>query len=140
MTKSQIWVSAFLVLFLALFLLSRLTKEEDAKENTPPGNPMPQTNISSENLSVPDMIGRLGCKGCHGADLEGTKMGPKLTGLEQNWSRDELINYLRNPNSYMDKDRFTKFKEMFPGVMMPSFSNVDVKDLGKIADYLLSLK
>ncbi len=140
MTKSQIWVSAFLVLFLALFLLSRLTKEEEVKENTLPVNPMPQTNISSENISVPDMIGRLGCKGCHGAELEGTRMGPQLTGLQQYWSRDELINYLRNPNSYMDKERFAKFKEQFPGVMMPSFNNVDVKDLGKIADYLLSLK
>jgi len=139
MTKSQIWVAAFLALFLGLFLLLKLTQEKDASENTPPGNPTPQTSMSSDELSAPDLITRLGCRGCHGNDLAGTRMGPQLTGLKENWSRDELINYLRNPNSYMDRDRFRKFKEEYPGIMMPSFGNVDVKDLGIISEFLLGL-
>jgi len=138
MTKSQIWVASFLVLFLALFFLSRLTMEDNPVENTPPDNPVPQKDISSEEVNAPDLIARLGCKGCHGADLKGTRMGPELTGLKEFWSRDELINYLRNPNSYMDNERFLKFKEDYPGIIMPSFNNVDVKDLGKISDYLLA--
>ncbi len=140
MTKSQIWVAAFLVLFLGLFLLSRLTMEDKATENIKTGNPVPQTDISSDEISAADLITRLGCRGCHGADLSGTRMGPELTGLQEYWKRDELINYLRNPNSYMDKDRFRKFKEEYPGIMMPSFNNVDVKELGKVADYLLMQK
>jgi hypothetical protein len=139
MTKSQIWVSAFLVLFLALFLLSRVTEEDNAHENTLPGNPMPQSNIASEELSASDLITRLGCRGCHGSELTGTRMGPKLTGMQEFWSRDELINYLRNPNSFMDRDRFKKYKEDYPGILMPSFGNVEPKDLGKISDYLLNL-
>jgi hypothetical protein len=139
MTKSQIWVAAFLVTFLVLFFLVHLTKEDEAIDNVPPGNPVPQTNISSEELSAPDLISRLGCKSCHGNDLDGTKMGPGLTNVSEYWNRDELINYLRNPNSYMEKERFRKFREEYPGILMPSFGNVEVKDLGRIADYLLGL-
>jgi cytochrome c2 len=138
MTKSQIWVSAFLLIFLVLFLMVQLTKNDDISQ-APTGNPMPQTDISSDAITPAGLISRLGCRGCHGADLEGTRMGPPLQNMAQYWSRDELINYLRNPNSYMDKERFRKFQQDYPGIIMPSFSNVDVKDLGTISDYLLQL-
>jgi hypothetical protein len=38
----------------------------------------------------------------------------------------------------MDKERFQAFKEKYRTIM-PSFNNKDVKDLGKIADYILGL-
>jgi hypothetical protein len=137
MTKSQIWVASFLVLFLALFLLSRITRTDEEPRQLPAGNPTPQTDMSAEEISAADIITRQGCRGCHGNELEGTRMGPPLINLTQFWSRDELINYLRNPNSFMDKDRFRKYQQEYPGVIMPSYTNVDVKDLGRIADYLL---
>jgi cytochrome c553 len=139
MTKSQIWVASFLVIFFILFIIGQITKEDEAQLNTPPGNPMPQSNIASDEISAPDLITRLGCRSCHGGELQGTRMGPALTGLSANWTRDELLNYLRNPNSFMEKARFKKFREEYPGIMMPSFGNVEVKDLGKISDYLLTL-
>jgi hypothetical protein len=58
--------------------------------------------------------------------------------VKDNWTRQELINYLRNPQSYMSSNRFKEFKKKYPNVMMPAFNNIDIKDLGKIADYLLS--
>jgi hypothetical protein len=39
----------------------------------------------------------------------------------------------------MSKDRFKDYKAKYPNVIMPSYNNVDVKDLGKIAEYLLQL-
>jgi hypothetical protein len=67
-------------------------------------------------------------------------MGPSVKGLKEFWSnRDNLINYLRNPNSFMDADRFKEYKVKYPNGIMPSYGNKDVKDLGKIADYLLGL-
>jgi mono/diheme cytochrome c family protein len=137
MTKSQIWVASFLLLFLLLFLLSRLTRTDEEPRQHPAGNTAPQTDMSAEGISAADLITRQGCRGCHGKELEGTRMGPPLRNMNEYWSRSELINYMRNPSSYMDKDRFKKFQEQYPGVIMPSFSNVDVKDLGRIADYLL---
>ncbi|HZW38959.1 MAG TPA: cytochrome c [Ignavibacteriaceae bacterium] len=141
MTKTQIWLASFLVLFVVLFLLGKALKK-DEQPGTNMGNPVPQSEMSSTNQELTGMqiIERSGCTGCHGVDLKGTRMGPKLTNLSSVWSRDELINYLRNPSAYMDKGRFLDYQKNFPNIMMPSYNNIDVKDLGKIADYILQLK
>ncbi len=64
-------------------------------------------------------------------------MAPELANLKEFWSKDKLINYLRNPNSFMDSDRFKAYRDKYPGTIMPSFDNISVQDLGKIAEYLL---
>ena len=135
MTKPQIWVASFLVLFILLFILGRITKKEETIKNIPQGEIMNQT--TSENLSAEELIVSFGCVNCHGQQLQGTIQGPSLKYVDQFFSRDELINYLRNPQSFMSSERFKKYREKFPNVMMPNFSNKDVKDLGRLADYLL---
>jgi mono/diheme cytochrome c family protein len=139
MTKPQIWVAAVLVLFILLFLLSRLTKEETGR-TSPISSPVPQTDMTSENLSAEQLMSKLGCLTCHGNDMRGTRMGPSLYNASEYWSRDRLINYLRNPSSFADTERFKKFEEQYTGFIMPAFGNIEVKELGKIADYLLGLK
>jgi len=138
MTKPQIWVAAFLVLFIILFVLGRLTKkEEPMKDFSSMGSQMSEQ--STAELSGEKLVESFGCINCHGVDLTGTSMAPSLKGLKQFWtSRDNLINYLRNPNSYMDSDRFKAYQIKYPNGIMPSYENRDVKDLGKIADYLLT--
>jgi cytochrome c2 len=135
MTKPQIWIAAFLTLFILLFIIGRITKEEEAFNPIPDGN-LSNQNIS-ENLSAEELIVNFSCTNCHGASLEGTKEGPELKDIKKKFSRKELISYLRNPQSFMDSDRFKKYREKYPKVIMPGFSKKDVKDLGKIADYLL---
>ena len=139
MTKSQIWVASFLVVFLILFFLGRVSKNVDSENGQTTTSPMPQSNMTSEDLSGQELTSKLGCVNCHGTELNGTKMGPSLHNVKDNWTRDNLINYLRNPSSYMDSDRFKEFKRQYPGVIMPSFNNIQVKDLGKVAEYLLGL-
>jgi hypothetical protein len=75
---------------------------------------------------------------CHGVNLAGTPLAPPLRNLTEHWGRDNLISYLRNPTSFMDSDRFKEFRKKYPGQIMPSYNNKDVKELGKIADYLLT--
>ena len=141
MTKPQIWIATFLALFILLFLLARLTKEEETDQTTTSvKSPVPQTGMSSEELPVKELMTKLGCITCHGIDLQGTRMGPPLHNIAEFWSRDKLINYLRNPTSFSDTERFKKFEDQFPGMIMPAFGNIEVKELGKIADYLLQLK
>ncbi len=140
MTKPQIWIATFLVLFIILFLISRLTKEPATDQTGPMNSTVPQTGMSSENLSPKELVAKLGCISCHGNDLQGTRMGPSLQNVAEYWSRDKLINYLRNPTSFSDTERFQKYVDQFPGMIMPSFNNIDIKDLGKIADYLLEKK
>ncbi len=139
MTKPQIWVAAVLVVFLLLFIIENNTQRSDEQKKGMPNAPA-QMGQSSQPKTPEQMVASLGCTGCHGADLSGTKMAPDLHGIKANWSRDELINYLRNPSSYMSSERFQALRSKYPNVIMPSFSNIDVKELGKIADYILQLK
>jgi cytochrome c2 len=139
MTKPQIWVAAFLLLFIVLFMIGRLTKEEETMKDFSGMNDSAMGQQSSEELTGDRLIESFGCINCHGSNLAGTNMGPSLKGLKEFWSsRDNLINYLRNPNSFMDKDRFREYKVKYPNGIMPSYGNKDVKDLGKIVDYLLT--
>ncbi|MCA2004518.1 MAG: cytochrome c [Ignavibacterium sp.] len=137
MTKPQIWVAAFLFLFIVLFLIQKATKtQEPEKDFSQMGSGMMQQE-SNENLTGAELMSNFGCLNCHGTNLEGSAMGPALANLKQYWSRDNLINYLRNPNSFMSQKRFQEYREKYPNMLMPAYGNKDVKDLGKIADYLL---
>ena len=139
MTKPQIWVAAFLLLFIVLFMIGRLTKEEETMKDFSGMNNSPMGQQSNEELSGEKLVMSFGCVNCHGGNLAGSNMAPSLKGLKQLWSsRDDLINYLRNPNSFMDSDRFKGYRAKYPNGIMPSYGNKDIKDLGKIADYLLT--
>lgn len=141
MTKPQIWVSAFLALFIFLFILQKATSEKETMPDRSSMNNVPQTQeMTTQEVTPQQLMTKLSCTNCHGTDLAGTKLGPNLHGVGQFWSRDNLINYLRSPASFMDSDRFKEYRTKFPGAIMPGFGNIDVKDLGRIADYLLTLQ
>jgi cytochrome c553 len=138
MTKPQIWVAAFLVLFILLFLLQRATNEPERGSTGPMNNPASQQDMASnQDMTPADLITKLGCRNCHGQDLQGTRMAPSLAGLKQYWSKDQLTNYLRNPSSYRDSERFKEYEQQYPNMVMPSFNNINVQELGKISEYLL---
>ncbi|MFH1195209.1 MAG: cytochrome c [bacterium] len=140
MTNAQKWVAAFLVIFVLLFVLNSLTSKDDSE--------IDQTNYSDSgnNTNADDemdgmaVMRSIGCTSCHGSDLAGTKMAPSLKEISDHWNRNTLINYLRNPNSYNSDPRFENYKLMYPNIVMPAYGNVDVKQLGKMADYLLKLE
>lgn len=137
MTNAQKWVAAFLGLFLLLFILGRVTKKEETM-------PVANENYNEQSSQQPAEVDALtlikqnGCVTCHGQDLEGTKMAPALINIKKHWSRDALINYLRNPRAYNGDERFDAYRKKYKGIVMPSFGNLDVKDLGKISEFLLT--
>jgi len=135
MTKTQVWLAAFVLLFAVLFIIGRLTKKEDAETG------MRQSMSSAEQpVEAPQLIDRLACTKCHGSDLRGTAMAPALLGLKASWDREGLINYLRNPSAYSSSEKFKIYKEKYRNIVMPAYNSTDVKELGKIADYLLGLQ
>lgn len=138
MTNAQKWVAAFLGLFLILFMLQRLTQDEEIYDDDVDfyGGEEVENPAGTDALSL---INRMNCVSCHGVDLKGTKLGPSLYTAKEYWSRGNLINYLRNPSSYSGDDRFEAYKKKYNS-LMPSFSNQNVKDLGVVADYLLGLE
>jgi len=143
MTKTQIWSAAFLGIFVLLFLLQKLAGTEYGSSPSM-GMGMPSQSQSTDTMASSDangdvLVKQFNCLACHGVDLKGTKMAPALVGLNTYYDRDKLINYLRSPNNYMEQDRFKQYKGKYKNIVMPSYGNKDVKELGKIADYLLEL-
>jgi hypothetical protein len=78
--------------------------------------------LVSLNIISADLVARIGCINRHGNDLAGTSQGPSLIGIKKYWSRDQLINYLRNPNSFMSAEGFQDYKAKYANVMMPSYN------------------
>jgi cytochrome c2 len=138
MTNAQKWVAAFLGLFLILFLLGRITRKEEKTMPPSTGQMGQQTTQTSENADGQTLTKQLGCISCHGDNLQGTQMAPAIENVSKNWTRDGLINYLRNPASYSGGARFDEYREKYKSKMMPSFGNRDVKELGRITDFLLT--
>ena len=139
MTKPQIWVAAFLAAFILLFILQKATKKEETPQrdlSSQMNNPMMEEN--KVELTAEQLINNFGCTNCHGTKLVGTALAPALRNLSQYWGKESLLSYLRNPNEFMDEERFKEYKEKYPGQIMPSFGNKNIKDLGKIVDYLLT--
>jgi len=137
MTNAQKWVAGFLALFLIIFILGRITMKDEhiptMHENYESGNSEQAGEIDGLTL-----IQQNGCTACHGGDLNGTQMAPALVNIKQHWTRDGLINYLRNPSAYSGDARFDEYRAKYKNIMMPSYGNLDVKDLGKMAEYLLT--
>ena len=138
MTKPQIWVAAFLAAFILLFILQKATKKEEAPRDLSSQMNNPMTEQGTTELSGQQLISNFGCTNCHGNDLAGTNLAPALNNLTQFWGKENLLSYLRNPNDYMNEKRFQEYKEKYRGQIMPSYGNKDIKDLGKIVDYLLT--
>ena len=139
MTKPQIWVAAFLAAFILLFILQKATKKEEAPSrdfSSQMNNQMTEENTTE--LSGQQLISNFGCTNCHGSELAGTPMAPALKNLSQHWGKESLLNYLRNPNDFMDDARFQEYKQKYPNQIMPPYGNKNIKDLGKIVDYLLT--
>jgi len=135
MTNAQKWVAAFLFLFILLFFLERITKTTDSSSK---GIEV-FNNESNSEQTITEIITNVGCNKCHGDNLQGTNAGPSLVNVGEHWNRTELINYLRNPDSYGNDQRFIEYKKKYK-MPMTSFSDVNLKTLGKIADYVLQLK
>jgi hypothetical protein len=138
MTKPQIWVAAFLAAFIVLFIIQRVTKKEEAPRDfsSQMDNPMMEEN--TQEFTAEQLINNFGCTNCHGSNLAGTALAPTLINLSQHWGKESLLSYLRNPNEYMDEERFKEYKVKYPGQIMPPYGNKNIKDLGKIVDYLLT--
>ncbi|MEE9450002.1 MAG: cytochrome c [Ignavibacteriaceae bacterium] len=137
MTKPQIWISAFLFLFILLFILGRVTKEDETEHNFPVNN-SPGTEETNTEITGAQLFVNFGCIKCHGENLTGTADGPQLANLTEYWNRQALIAYLRNPSSFMEEERFKEYRQMYPKQIMPDFGNKNIKDLGKLADFLLN--
>ncbi|MBK6682286.1 MAG: cytochrome c [Ignavibacteriales bacterium] len=137
MTKTLVWILVFLATFAALFFLQHLTKD-DGTSSTVSGYMEGSDSVGVAGAGGSELVSQFGCLNCHGNDLAGTPAAPPLTGLSKYYDREGLITYLRNPDKNKTGARFDEYKTKYASGIMPAYGNKDLKDLGKIADYLLS--
>jgi len=80
----------------------------------------------------------LKCAKCHGAELEGQRTAPKLTGLAKRWDEQQLINYLRDPRAVIAvTPRLAYMAEKYP-IEMPAYAHTDEQVLRGLTGYLLA--
>jgi len=80
----------------------------------------------------------LKCAKCHGAELEGQRTAPKLTGLAKRWDEQQLIDYLRDPKAARAAiPRLAYLAEKYP-IEMPAYAHTDEQVLRGLTGYLLA--
>jgi hypothetical protein len=80
----------------------------------------------------------LKCAKCHGAELEGQRTAPKLTGLAKRWDEQQLIDYLRDPRAVIAvTPRLAYMAERYP-IEMPAYAHTDEQVLRGLTGYLLA--
>ena len=80
------------------------------------------------------------CILCHGSDGTGKEGGPDLRAADRHFSKDQLITYLRDPEAYAKNDARLSHDRFDYPMMMPSFDQLNRKQLSDLADYVLSLQ
>ena len=80
----------------------------------------------------------LKCAKCHGAELEGQRTAPKLTGLSKRWDEQQLVEYLRDPRAVIAvTPRLAYMAEKYP-IEMPAYAHTDEQVLRGLIGYLLA--
>jgi mono/diheme cytochrome c family protein len=80
-----------------------------------------------------------GCALCHGKQAEGTKLAPTLQGKATHWSRESLLQYLRDPVGYAAQDPRLKEQMKSYSQAMPTYKMLSATELETLADYVLGL-
>jgi mono/diheme cytochrome c family protein len=84
-----------------------------------------------------ELFASQGCVACHGPKGQGTRMGPPLNDIAQHWTRDDLVRYFADPESFTSKDeRLAGIASRF-AMRMPKSNAPEDKRL-LLADHVLS--
>lgn len=79
------------------------------------------------------------CTTCHATDGRGTPLGPPLRGLAENWTRESLVAYFRDPKGAIETDQRLKTLSLNFSMHMPPVMNFTPEQLLAIADHALAL-
>ena len=80
----------------------------------------------------------LGCAKCHGDDRQGQRSGPPLVKIEDHWDEKSLLEYLKNPKTFVESNpRLSYLDEQYP-IAMPGSATTSEEDLQKLAQLILN--
>ncbi len=96
-------------------------------------------NSAADALPGRALFQEKNCVLCHGPNGEGRASGPELRNVATHFTRDQVIEYLKDPAAYAEKDpRLAARMNDFPG-MMPKYNYLEQTQLEQLADYVLAL-
>ena len=79
------------------------------------------------------------CTRCHGVDAEGGTSAPSLRFIGHRLSKEQIVEFLKDPALYTQKDaRLAGQAGKYP-TRMPGFPFMAPADLERLAEYLLAL-
>lgn len=139
MTNAQKWVSVFLVFFILLLVLSKMTDREEGETETYATENIESAEGQAATIDVEHLLGSSSCFICHGKDLNGTGMGPTLANLSDNWKKPNLVSYFQNPKAFLSNPRMVVLKEKY-NRDMPAQESMTIEELEAVAEYLLNRK
>jgi len=137
MTNAQKWVSIFLVLFVILLALSKLTSrnEDESYDSSNRYNSTQTEQISQVEI----LISNNKCMDCHGPNLDGSASGPSLTKVGQDWTKEELLKFLKDPRAFSNDPRVQRHKGKYR-MGMVSVDKLNDEELSILANHLMTLK
>lgn len=78
-----------------------------------------------------------GCVACHGADGEGTHVGPSLDGVGRHWTGPELRRFLADPAGYPAGRRLDRVRAAYRS-RMPAYRLRDPARAEALTSFLLA--
>jgi cytochrome c551/c552 len=79
----------------------------------------------------------LGCAKCHGTQREGQRNGPPLTNLTDRWNHESLVEFLQDPQGFIDRKPSLAYRFEKYAIAMHAFGTTPEPDLHKLAGWLL---
>lgn len=108
--------------------------------------PTPQEVSEESGLAIADVerakeiYESSNCWTCHGRNGIGAMAGPELEGLAANWTREDLADFLKDPEAWVAKDeRIAELAGQYPIKMVRPPAPIAPNDRLKLADWLLTL-
>jgi cytochrome c551/c552 len=139
MTNAQKWVSIFLVMFILLLVLSKMTDRQKDENVVSVSENFGSVETESVEIDIDYLLGSNRCFTCHGKDLNGTGMGPSLAKVGDNWKKVSLVSYFQNPKAFLNNTRMAVLKEQY-NRDMPAQEQMTMEELEAVAEYLLNRK
>jgi cytochrome c2 len=137
MTNAQKWVAGFLLLFVLLLALSKMTERGESKTDSYDEVEVETTQTAPKDINAENLLANNRCFICHGVDLAGSGMGPSLAEVGDNWNQENLVSYLKNPAAFLGDQRMVVLKEKY-NRDMPALQNLSEEELNVLAEHLIN--
>ncbi|MEO0651221.1 MAG: c-type cytochrome [Planctomycetota bacterium] len=100
-----------------------------------------QTGLATADLErAKELYESNNCWTCHGRDGVGAVGGPELEGLAAHWTREDLADFLKDPDAWVQKDeRVAGLADQYPVKMVRPITPLAPNDRLRLADWLLTL-